>query len=94
MGAYNWNESNTCGIMMTDDNVAGSSTLIDSTSMDVDKVASVNSGKCMHSMMSSDSAVSLPDTGSVLTMIQSRGLMAGGSNAGSNVGGSNVQWGF
>jgi hypothetical protein len=45
-GAHNWNESNTCGITMTDDDVAGSSTLVDSMSMDVDKVASVSSGKC------------------------------------------------
>lgn len=91
MGAHNGNKSGTCGITMTDDDAVGSSTLVDGASIDVDKVASVNPGKHTHTMMSSDSGVSLPDTSSVLTTMQSRGSITGRSNAGSDIGGSNVR---
>ena len=88
-GAYNRNKhgTTTYGIMTTDDDVVGSSTLVDGSSMDIDKVASVNPGKCTYTMMSSDSGVSLPNTGSVPTTMQ----ITGGSNAGSNIGRSSVR---
>jgi hypothetical protein len=95
-GVHNRNESGTSGITMADDDVVGSSTLVDSASTDVDEVAAaaaVNLGKRTHQMMSSDSGVSLPHTGSVLTTMESRGSIAGGSNVGSNAGASNARAG-